>query len=70
MIQTRLIQARALEPSPDLCCLPSPHRIPKSVAGMAFNFSKIEISHRPLQRKISHKPVAQLQSTRSSAVHV
>ncbi len=46
-----MIQARALEPSPDLCCLPSPHRIPQSVAGMAFNFSKIEISHYPAQRK-------------------
>ena len=40
-------QARALQPPPDLCCLPSPYRIPQGVAGMAFNFSKIEISHRP-----------------------
>ncbi len=46
-----MIQARALEPTPDLCCLPSPHRIPQGVAGMAFNFSKIEISHHPTQRK-------------------
>ena len=69
MIQTRLIQARALEPSPDLCCLPSPHRIPKSVAGMAFNFSKIEVSHRPLQRKTPHQAAAQLQSNHSSPVH-
>jgi hypothetical protein len=46
-----MIQARALEPTPDLCCLPSPHRIPQGVAGMAFNFSKIEISHHPSQRK-------------------
>jgi hypothetical protein len=44
-------QARALEPSPDLCCLPSPYKIPQCVAGMAFNFSKIEISHYPAQRK-------------------
>jgi hypothetical protein len=43
--------ARALEPTPDLCCLPSPHRIPLSVAGMAFNFSKIEISHHTFQHK-------------------
>jgi len=35
--------SRALEPSMDLCSLPSPHRIPQCVAGMAFNFSKIEI---------------------------
>jgi hypothetical protein len=45
-----MIQSRALEPTPDLCCLPSPHRIPQGIAGMAFNFSKIEISHYPLQR--------------------
>jgi len=60
-----MIQARALEPTPDLCCLPSPHRIPQSVAGMAFNFSKIEISHRP-QRKapVQVKP----QPSQASAV--
>ena len=28
----------------DLCSLPSPHRIPQCVAGMAFNFSKIDLS--------------------------
>jgi len=28
----------------DLCSLPSPYRILQSVAGMAFNFSKIELS--------------------------
>ncbi len=46
-----MIQARALAPSPDLCCLPTPHRISQDVAGMAFNFSKIEISHYPTPRK-------------------
>jgi len=46
-----MIQPRALEPTPDLCCLPSPYRIPQGVAGMAFNFSKIELSHHPTQRK-------------------
>lgn len=45
-----MIRSRALEPTGDLCCLPSPHRIPKSVAGMAFNFSKVEISHHGAQR--------------------
>jgi hypothetical protein len=45
-----MILARALEPTPDLCCLPTPHRTSFYVAGMAFNFSKIEISHR-VQRK-------------------
>ncbi|MGA2438677.1 MAG: hypothetical protein ABSF57_09215 [Acidobacteriaceae bacterium] len=28
----------------DLCSLPTPHRIPQCVAGMAFNFSRIELS--------------------------
>jgi hypothetical protein len=46
-----MIQARALALSPDLCSLPSPHRISQHVAGMAFNFSKIEISHHPAPRK-------------------
>jgi hypothetical protein len=69
MIQARMIQARALEPSPDLCCLPSPHRIPKSVAGMAFNFSKIEVSHRPLQRNTPYKASAQLQPNSATPVH-
>jgi hypothetical protein len=41
--------SRALEPSVDLCSLPSPRRIPRSVAGMAFNFSKIELSHPAVQ---------------------
>jgi len=53
-------QARALQPTPDLCCLPSPHRIPQGVAGMAFNFSKIEISHRPkrMTQLPQHPPTA------------
>jgi hypothetical protein len=46
-----MIQPRALVSSPDLCCLPSPHRIHQYVAGMAFNFSKIEISSYTSQRK-------------------
>ena len=46
-----MIQPRALEPSPELCCLPTPHRISYHVAGMAFNFSKIEMSHYVVQRK-------------------
>ena len=54
-----MIQARALVLSPDLCCLPTPHRISQCVAGMAFNFSKIEISHYPAPRKVP--PPAQLE---------
>jgi len=49
-----MIRTRALEPSGDLCCLPSPHRIPQSVAGMAFNFSKVQLSNHGPQ---SNKPV-------------
>ena len=57
-----MIQARALEPTPDLCCLPSPHRVPQGVAGMAFNFSKIEISHYPAPRKEPRQAEAQTSS--------
>ena len=46
-----MIQPRALEPSPELCCLPTPHRISHYVAGMAFNFSKIEMSHFAIQKR-------------------
>jgi hypothetical protein len=60
-----MIQARALDPTPDLCCLPSPHRIPQGVAGMAFNFSKIEISRYPAPRKEPRQ--AQTQPPNSSA---
>ena len=49
-----MIRSRALESPGDLCCLPSPHRIPQSVAGMAFNFSKVEFSHHAAQ---SNAPV-------------
>jgi hypothetical protein len=51
-----MIQSRALQPMPDLCCLPSPHRVPQGVAGMAFNFSKIELSHRTAPRKSAQQP--------------
>jgi hypothetical protein len=45
-----MIRFRALEPTGDICCLPSPHRIPQSVAGMAFNFSKVELVHHAAKR--------------------
>jgi hypothetical protein len=54
-----MIQHCAIELSGDLCCLPSPHRIPQGVAGMAFNFSKIELSHHPSQRKAPRQAEAQ-----------
>jgi hypothetical protein len=34
---------RSLESLGDFCSLPSPHRIPQGVAGMAFNFSSVEV---------------------------
>jgi hypothetical protein len=61
-----MIQARALEPTPDLCCLPSPHRISQGVAGMAFNFSKIELSHHPSQPKAPLQARPQRKSDSSS----
>ena len=53
------MQPRALEPSRERCCLPTPHRISHYVAGMAFNFSKIEMSHylgprKPPQQLVEH----------------
>jgi len=45
-----MIRSRALESPGDVCCLPSPHRIPQCVAGMAFNFSKVELSYHAVQR--------------------
>jgi len=39
-----MIRFRAVGSYVDLCSLPSPRRIPCSVAGMAFNFSKIELT--------------------------
>ena len=46
-----MIRSRSLESPGDLCCLPSPYRIPQSVAGMAFNFSKVEIVPNSAKRK-------------------
>jgi len=63
-----MIQPRALEPTPDLCCLPSPHRIPQGIAGMAFNFSKIEISHHPRQRRVPLQVAAQRKPQLTTAV--
>jgi len=46
-----MILPRVLAPSVEPCCLPTPHRISHYVAGMAFNFSKIEMAHQAGQRK-------------------
>ena len=65
-----MIRPRALEPSGELCCLPSPYRIPRCVAGMAFNFSKVEISqhtprrNRPAQADALRRPAAPVASRR------
>jgi len=45
-----MIRFRAVESYADSCSLPSPHRIPCCVAGMAFNFSKIELAPPAAQR--------------------
>ncbi|HEX3572249.1 MAG TPA: hypothetical protein VHU44_15625 [Acidobacteriaceae bacterium] len=58
-----MIQPRALEPSLELCCLPTPHRISHYVAGMAFNFSKIEMSHYVIQRKPQQSAKTRLLAT-------
>jgi len=74
-----MIRHRALESGGDLCCLPSPHRIPQSVAGMAFNFSKIELtphtaqSHASMQAETQRRTAAgaraKTQSSRSVTSH-
>jgi len=51
-----MIRFRAVGPYVDLCSLPSPHRIPCSVAGMAFNFSKIELAPPPAAQHNQPKP--------------
>ena len=33
-------------PRESCCCLPTPYRIPKAVAGMAFNFSLVEVGQK------------------------
>lgn len=45
-----MMRLRALGFSGDKCCLPSPYRIPKRVAGMAFNFSQVELAPRAAVR--------------------
>ena len=50
-----MIQPRPLQPASNLCCLPSPHRVLQGVAGMAFNFSRIEISHSTSTRKLARQ---------------
>ena len=46
-----MIRSRPLASPGDLCCLPSPHRISQSVAGMAFNFSKVDLMPHAAKRK-------------------
>jgi hypothetical protein len=54
-----MIRFRAVGSYVDLCSLPSPHRIPCSVAGMAFNFSKIELAHPAAQPNRPKPPQTQ-----------
>ena len=48
MNRSRTLNSRVVEWSAGQCCLPSPRRLPQSVAGMAFNFSKVNLA-RPLE---------------------
>jgi hypothetical protein len=57
-----MIRSRALDPPRALCCLPSPHRITHSVAGMAFNFSKVELVQ-PAPRRKSNAPAEKPRNT-------
>jgi len=52
--------ATAAEP----CCLPTPYRISHYVAGMAFNFSRIEMAHQAGHRT---RPEQLVQPTAGSA---
>jgi hypothetical protein len=63
-----MIRFRALESYVDLCCLPSPHRIPQSVAGMAFNFSKVELSAPAAQHNAATPEESQTDPAASACV--
>jgi hypothetical protein len=52
-----------------LCSLPSPHRVPHSVAGMAFNFSKVELPH-PATRRNAAKQDSQVAPVNSVCVEI
>ena len=59
-----MTQYRTLGAPGELCCLPSPSRIPKRVAGMAFNFSQVEVANKAVQRAA---PVEMNRHTEQSA---
>lgn len=61
-----MMRLRALGFSGDMCCLPSPYRIPRRVAGMAFNFSKVEVAPRAATRTI-YEPARQQDGGRHEA---
>ena len=48
-----MMRYRALGSPGELCCLPSPYRIPQRVAGMAFNFSKVELAPKTVKRALA-----------------
>ena len=58
-----MIRFRTVESHVDLCSLPSPRRIPRSLAGMAFNFSKIEIAPPAAQPSKPKPPQSQPDSS-------
>jgi hypothetical protein len=61
-----MIRFRTVESHVDLCSLPSPHRIPRSLAGMAFNFSKIDLSPSDAQTGKPKPPQSQPASSTSA----
>jgi hypothetical protein len=63
-----MIRFRTVESYRDLCSLPSPHRIPLSLAGMAFNFSKIELASPAAQPNKPKPPQSQPDSTSSARI--
>jgi hypothetical protein len=42
-----VIQPRPLVPARDTCSRPTPHRIVQRIAGMAFNFSNVQLPGLP-----------------------
>ncbi|MGP8259167.1 MAG: hypothetical protein ACLQM6_04350 [Acidobacteriaceae bacterium] len=63
-----MIRFRAVESHRDMCSLPTPHRTPCSVAGMAFNFSKIELAPPAAQSNPAKSFHAQLAPPASARV--
>ena len=51
-------------PRESCCCLPTPYRIPQPVAGLAFNFSLIELPE--ARQKVATPPQPEAAATERS----